>query len=424
MGITICVIGTFDTKGQEYQRLIHYIQEKGAAVITVDVGIEDQSSIQTDYWCGDMLKAAGMVYEEFRSSSRKEALETVSKYGIMLVNDLYKKKRIDGVICMGGSGGTAIGTAIMQTLPIGFPKVMVSTMAGSAKMSAYIDGTDIICINSIVDVAGINVVSDKIYALAAGSIVGAAAAMHAYSGHNDKSKPKPVILASMYGVTTQCLTVAKEYLEKNGYEVLVFHATGAGGKMLINMIDSGIAKGVLDVTLTEVGSYVVGASASSAGHRRLRAVVDSKIPTIVIPGALDIISVLPEEFHQKFPGHQQYSHNDRPSHIRTNIEDNAKIGDYIARELRPGGKKILVFLPMRGISMLDSEGKTTCDKQAREALFSAIESGLAGSEVVVIRAQNHINDEDFALLIAKTLHEKILLEHSKNCASCSDSNCN
>jgi len=304
--------------------------------------------------------------------------------------------RLQGLVSIGGSGGTTLATHVMRALPIGFPKVIATTQACSDKLPGFISGKDIIVINSVVDVSGLNSIISHVYDEAAGAVVGAALA---YMPH---PADKPRIAISMYGITTPCVVHAAKYLEARGYEPIISHANGAGGKAMKTLIAEGMFQGVLDITTAEVGAYVLDAESSSAGEDRLDAAVLAGLPQVVSVGGMDVIGIRVDQLHTKFQGYKPYSHNDKPDMIRTKPEDGIRIGQFMCRHLNNSIAPCAIYLPIRSLSSLDAAGGQTCDDEARRLLYESI-SQNAGPAVDVVEMDCDINDPAFAEAMAERL---------------------
>jgi uncharacterized protein (UPF0261 family) len=302
---------------------------------------------------------------------------------------------LDGVIALGGSGGTSIACAAMRALPLGVPKVMVSTVAGS-DVSGYVGVKDIVMIPSIVDVAGINRVSREVFARAAGAICGMV------ETQVPKGKDKPLLAASMFGNTTPCVSAAKAILESAGYEVLVFHCTGAGGRTMESLIEAGLVAGVLDVTTTEWADEVVG-GVFTAGPTRLEAAARKGVPAIVAPGCLDMVNFgAPETVPAQFRGRTFYQHNPNVTLMRTTAEECRRIGEIIAGKLNLSTGPVTVLLPLKGVSMIDLEGQPFHLPEANQALFQALRKNLR-KDIPVIEMNCDVNAPAFAACCAQAL---------------------
>lgn len=396
--VTIAVLGTFDTKGQEYQYIIDKLKSLGAAVLTIDVSTRDTAALRADYDCHEIAAYAEADYHTLISGTRAQSMAIVMNGAVRLVDELVKQNRVQGIVSIGGSGGTTIATRVMRTLPVGFPKVIATTQACSDKMPSFIGSKDLIVINSIVDVSGLNSIITRIYDLAAGAVVGAALARTP----SESMVPKPRIAVSMYGITTPCVVHAAKYLECRGYEPIIFHANGAGGKAMKTLIHEGMFQGVLDITTAEVAAHVLDSDSSSAGEDRLDAAVLAGLPQVVSVGGMDVIGIRVPELNTKYKGYQPYSHNDKPDMIRTNPEDGLRIGKFMCERLNNSYAPCAVYLPIRSLSSLDEDGGLTHDDEARRLLYEAI-SLNAGPAVDVVEMDCDINDPVFAEAMAERL---------------------
>lgn len=283
---TIAVVGTFDTKGAEHAFVADQIRERGHKALLVDAGGFGKVEIKADVTREAVAKKAGLDLEELRSKADRGAMvEAMAKAAAKVLSELAEANRIHGVISLGGSGGTAIGTAVMRALPLGMPKVMVSTVAGG-NVAPYVGVKDVLMFPSIVDVAGLNRFSRAVFIRAAATVCALVEANESMPPADDS---KPIIVASMFGNTTECVQQARQILEEEGYEVLVFHATGTGGRSMESLIETGLVAGCLDITTTEWADELVG-GVLSAGPTRLEAAARRGVPAIVTPGCLDMVN--------------------------------------------------------------------------------------------------------------------------------------
>ncbi|MDF2928386.1 MAG: hypothetical protein K0Q75_624 [Anaerospora sp.] len=304
MAKKVVIIGTLDTKGQEFQYIKDIIKSCGLQTIVINVGIKGKAFFSPDISSSEVARAAGSELASLISTDdRGAAIDAMMKGAAIVVANLYREGQVAGIISLGGSAGTTIGTAAMQALPVGIPKLMVSTVA-SGDTRPYVGEKDITMMYSVVDVAGLNSLSRRIMANAAFAIAGMAQGEIPAA-----SDDKPLVGATMFGVTTPCVTTAREYLESKGYEVLVFHATGSGGKAMESLIDSGYIKGVLDATTTEWADELVG-GVLTAGPHRLEAASRAGIPQVVSVGALDMVNFGPmDTVPAQFKNRNLYHHN-------------------------------------------------------------------------------------------------------------------
>ena len=396
---TIAVAGTFDTKGEEFAYVKDLIESIGLKAYMIHTGVFEPA-FTPDVSNQELAAAAGEKIEEVAAGKdRAWAMEVLSKGMEKLLPGLYDEGKFDGILSFGGSGGTALVTPAMQALPIGVPKVMVSTMA-SGNTQQYVRTSDIVMMPSIVDVAGLNSISVKIFTNAVFAIAGMV------SFENKKTVPeKPLIAATMFGVTTPCITHAREYLEKRGYEVLVFHATGIGGRSMEMLIRAGFIKGVLDLTTTEWCDELVG-GVLNAGPHRSEAASQCRIPQVVSVGALDMVNFGPfDTVPEKFAGRNLYKHNPMVTLMRTTKEENAKIGEKLAEKLNMATEKTVLMLPLKGVSAIDTQGGAFYGPSEDQVLFNTLKSKVNTDVVKIEEMDCNINDPAFAEAAAEKLIE-------------------
>jgi uncharacterized protein (UPF0261 family) len=389
MSGTILIIGTLDTKAVEFAYVRDLIQARGHATILLDAGV-DEPQLTPDVGSARIAAAGGSSIEELRSArDRATALEVMCRGARAVSLELLAEGRFDGVISLGGSGGTAIATSAMQALPVGMPKVMVSTMA-SGDVTAYVDVKDITMMYSVVDVAGLNRLSRRILANAAGAVCGMV------EQEIPPAEDHPLLAATMFGVTTPCVTRVRETLEGAGFEVLVFHAVGSGGRAMEALISDGFIAGVADVTTTEWCDELIG-GVLSAGPDRLDAAGRAGIPQVVSVGALDManfgaIDTVPARFTDR----NLYRHNPQVTLMRTTPQENAELGRIIADKLNAATGPTALFLPLKGVSMIDAEGMPFWSPEADAALFDALRATVDRSRVELVELDMHVNDPAFA----------------------------
>jgi uncharacterized protein (UPF0261 family) len=393
MSKTICIIGAFDTKGKDHAFLRQEILKLGCQVLTINIGVLGTTTLfPVDFEANDVLKSAGSDLAGIRAQGDKgAAMKAFNQAAPQLVRQLYDQCKFAGIIGMGGSAGSAIIASAMRCLPIGIPKVLVSTVA-SGDVSFYVRGKDITIIPSIVDVAGLNRISQLIYARAAGAICGMAGNEPPAVGED-----RPIITASMFGNTTDCVNSCVKILNDTGFEVLVFHATGAGGKAMETLVADGLVEAVLDITTTEWADELCQ-GVFSAGPERLDAPGQRGIPHLIVPGCVDMAnfgapSTVPEEFRQA--KRLFYEWNPSVTLMRTNAEENRIMGEIFAKKANAAAGPIAFLIPLRGVSMLDGDGQPFCDREADRAMFDAIKSNVKPS-IPVVEMDLNINDEAFA----------------------------
>jgi uncharacterized protein (UPF0261 family) len=391
---TVLLIGTLDTKGEEYRYVRDRIVAAGHQTLVMDLGVLGEPLFPPDIPSADVARAGGGDIGVLRAhGDRSSAVDTMQRGARVLVPALFAERRFDGVIGLGGGGGTAMITAAMRTLPVGVPKLMVSTMA-SGNTAPYVDVKDITLMYSVVDVAGLNPLSRRILSNAAGAIAG----MVAEAARNTveaSRRDRPLLAATMFGVTTPAVTAVRGRLERAGFDVLVFHATGAGGRAMEGLIKDGYVAGVVDVTTTEWCDEVVG-GVLSAGPDRLGAAGRAGIPQVVSVGALDMVNLGPiETVPERFRTRRLYKHNDAVTLMRTTADECITIARCIAGQLNRATGPTVVVLPLRGVSAIDAEGKPFYDPDADRALFQTLRENLSPA-VRIVEVDEHINDPAFA----------------------------
>ena len=391
MSGTVLLVGALDTKGVEYAFVKDLIEAAGLETLVVDFGVMGQPALEPDVSRAEVASAAGGDLAYLASGTHKdEAMRTMAQGLAAVVERLYREGRFDGVLGMGGSGGTSIATAAMRTLPVGVPKLMVSTVGGG-DVSAYAGSKDITFMPSVVDVAGINRLSRAIYANAAGAIAGMVQTEAGASEHE-----RPLIAASMFGNTTAAVDHARGLLEAEGYEVLVFHATGSGGRTMEDLISDGYIAGCLDMTTTELADEICG-GVFNAGPDRVQAAPRQGIPTVIVPGCVDManfggIETVPDHYRAR----TLYQWNPEVTLLRTNAEENRQMGAMLAAAANAGqAGKVSVLIPLGGVSMLDSEGDRFWDPDADTACFDALKNDLR-ADIPLVESDANINDPEFA----------------------------
>jgi uncharacterized protein (UPF0261 family) len=385
---TVVLLGTLDTKGLEYAYLRERLHERAVDVLLVDAGV-NEPLVEPDL---------GLPRAEY--GDRGAAVAAMAERAEAAVLRLYEEGRLDGLLALGGSGGTAIATQAMRALPVGVPKLMVSTMA-SGDTRPYVGAVDVTMTYSVVDISGLNAVSARILANAAAAMAGMVEA-----APPDVGVEKPLVGASMFGVTTPCVTAARERLEELGYEVLVFHATGTGGQSMEALMRAGFITAVLDVTTTELADDLVG-GVLSAGPDRLEAAGELGLPQVVSLGALDMVNFgPPDTVPERFRSRLFYEHNPTVTLMRTTPEESAELGRRIARKLNAATGPVTLFVPLRGVSMIAVEGQPFHDPQADAALIEALHEELDPA-VEVRELDLDINDAAFARALAERLHELV-----------------
>ena len=406
---TIAVLGTFDTKGAEHAFIAEAIRSRGHEPLLIHVGCLDEPPITPDVPVEEVAAAGGEDWQAvFAKKDRGESVALMARAASKYAARLAEQGRIHGIISLGGGGGTAIATSAMRALPIGFPKVMVSTLA-SGNTAPYVGTKDIVMMPAIVDVSGINRISRTIFENAAGAICGMVEA--SVARESGTVEERPIIVASMFGNTTACVDKAKNLLEQAGYEVLVFHATGTGGRTLESLVESGMVTGVLDITTTEWADELAG-GILSAGPTRLEAAGRADVSAIVTPGCLDMVNFgEPHTVPAKYADRIFYHHNPQVTLMRTNAEECAELGRILAEKVNAYTAPVTVLLPKRAISIISAEGEPFHDPAADEALFFAIKKHLR-TGIPLLEFDLEINDPAFAAACATALLENIAAHHA------------
>jgi uncharacterized protein (UPF0261 family) len=395
---TILLAGTLDTKGAEYAFVRDRLRGRGLEVLVMDLGVLGEPAFAPDVPAAEVARAGGADLAALRAArDRGPAIEAMLRGAVALVPALHAQGRIHGILGLGGGGGTAMITAAMRALPVGVPKLMVSTLA-SGNTAQYVDVTDITLMPSVIDIAGLNPLSRRILANAAAAIAGMAEQAPLAEG----GPARPLLAATMFGVTTPCVTAARQQLEAAGYDVLVFHATGTGGRAMESLVDSGYIQGVLDVTTTEWCDEVVG-GVLAAGPDRHGAAARRGIPQVVSAGALDMVN-----FHgmdtvpARFSGRTFYKHTPSVTLMRTTAEECREIARRMAAQLNRATGPVTLVLPLGGVSMIDAPGQPFHDPDADRALFDTLRASVAPS-VRVVDVDAHVNDPVFADVLVREM---------------------
>ena len=395
---TIVLLGTLDTKGAEYDFVRSHLRAAGCEVLVVDAGVMGQDRYPVDVGPAEVAAAGGASQSSLvELGDRGAALAAMSAGAIRIVADVHAQGRLDGILALGGSGAAALAAPAMRALPIGVPKLLVTTMA-AGDVRPYVGESDLAMLYPVVDIAGINRISAQILANAAAAIAGMAGVGRVEPGDSGR----PLVGATMFGVTTPAVTTARERLEALGYEVLVFHATGAGGRAMEALVRGGFLAGVLDITTTELADELVG-GILSAGPDRLEAAGAAGLPQVVSLGALDMVNFGPREtVPARFAGRRFHEHNAAVTLMRTTPDECRELGRTLARKLNAARGPVSVFVPRGGVSMIDVPGQPFHDPDADQALFAELEAGL-DSRIEVVTSDASINDPGFATAMADQL---------------------
>jgi uncharacterized protein (UPF0261 family) len=394
--MAVLLIGTLDTKGRELGFLRDRLRSEGLKVLVIDAGSGDPESIEPEISRHRVFEAAGSSLDEVhRHRDRGRAVTEATRGVALLVEQLLVDEEVEGILAIGGSAGTTIGTTAMRAAPFGLPKIMVSTLA-SGETRPYVGGSDLMMLPSIADLAGLNRITRRVLTNAADAMIGMVRGQSTPDPEASASDG-PLITATMFGVTTPCVDRARTRLEAQGAEVIVFHATGVGGQAMERLICDGHVDGVLDLTTTELADELVG-GVLSAGPDRLTAAVDAGVPQVVSVGALDMVNFGPlETVPDRFRSRTFHVHNPTVTLMRTQSTECKAIGEQIAQVLWNARVETIVLIPERGVSALDAPGQPFYDPEADSALFSAIRDGLRGATHTRVESlPMHLNDPAFA----------------------------
>jgi uncharacterized protein (UPF0261 family) len=372
--------------------------------MSVNTGVMGTTKLfPVDVEAEEVARAGGGDLKALREKKdRGEAMAVMASGAAVVAKQLHEQGKFDGVIGMGGSAGTAIVTSALRALPLGVPKVCLSTVA-SGNTSPYVGAKDVLLFPSIVDVAGINRISRMLYSRAAGAICGMVDAKAP-----QQKDDKPIIAATMFGNTTECVNACRDALTRAGYEVLVFHATGVGGRTMESLVDEGLVDAVLDITTTEWADEVAG-GVFSAGPDRLSAPGRKAVPHLIVPGCVDMVNfgpmgTVPQKY--KDGNRNFYPWNPAVTLMRTNAEENRRMGEIFAKTANEAKGPVAFLIPLRGVSILDGDGQPFCDRQADAAIFDAIKRGLR-KDIPVVEMDLNINDPRFAAKAVAMMLEMI-----------------
>jgi uncharacterized protein (UPF0261 family) len=410
MANRVLMVGTFDSKGVEYAFLRERILAGGCEVIAMNAGVDGTTDLfPVEVEADAVAESGGQSLDKLRTDrDRGQAMTAMSAGAAVIARRLFDEGRFDAIIGMGGSGGTGVVTAAMRGLPVGLPKVCVSTLA-AGDVSPFVGTKDIVMIPAIADVAGINRISRTILSRAAGAICGMVAAE--IPPADDE---RPLIAASMFGNTTQCVDACRAALDQAGYEVLVFHATGTGGRILESLADEALVDAVLDITTTEWADELCG-GILSAGPDRLDAPGRRGLPHLIVPGCIDMcnfgpMSSVPEKF--KNGDRNFYEWTPEVTLMRTTVEENRQLGEIFVAKANAASGPVAFLFPLNGVSMLDADGDRFCDREADQAFFDAVR-GNVRDDIPVVEIEANINDPEFAAKAVEMMLELIASKTSQ-----------
>lgn len=404
----VLLIGTFDTKGREYAFVRAQLEAAGLETLAMDVGVQGAPLAPSDIPRDEVFRAAGVSLEDLVSrGARGTAITAAARGAARLTAELFAQGRVEGVLALGGSAGTTIGTGAMQVLPLGVPKLMVSTLA-SGQVRPFVGVRDILMMHSVVDISGVNRISRPILTNAAQAMIGMVRGRQQPAAPSEETQ-RPIVSATMFGVTTPCVEAARQQLEAAGIEVLVFHATGVGGQTMESLIKDGLVAGVFDITTTELADELVG-GVLSAGPDRLTAAGLRGVPQVLSVGALDMVNFGPRDsVPAKFAARRFHQHNANVTLLRTTPEENDHLGKELAHKASAAQGPTAILLPLRGVSAIDAEGQPFYWPEADRALFESIRLWRS-PRVELVELDLHINDPAFAAAAASKLLELMGVE--------------
>jgi uncharacterized protein (UPF0261 family) len=405
---TIAVIAALDTKGAEARFIEEIIRQRGHHSLVIDIGVLTDPAVGADISAYEVAHEGGVDLSTLRRNDNKgQAMEAMTRGAAIIAAKLYGARRFDAIVGLGGTAGTAIASSAMRALPIGLPKVLVSTV-GAGDTRPYVGTKDITLMYSVVDIAGLNCISTRVLGNAAGAVIGMV------ETDLPARQNRPLIAASMFGNTTACVDRARNALEDAGFEVLVFHATGTGGMTMESLIADGYVNGVLDLTTTEWADEFCG-GVFSAGPGRLDAAALAGIPQVVAPGCLDMVNFgSPETVPARFAARKMYRWNPNVTLMRTDIGENQELGRLLATKLNQSTGMTKVVLPLRGVSQLDSPGGEFWWPEADQALFQSIRETLR-ADISVIEVDANINAPIFADRAAQELLRMMEIRRGNCC---------
>lgn len=394
----IAIVATLDTKGEETAFLRDCIQNCGHETLVIDSGMLFEPAFDADIKREDVLSSVGIDdIAGLRKKGKNIITEAMTKAVVHTVTRLYAQDMISGIISLGGAQGTAISTAAMRMLPIGFPKVMISTIAcGRTPFGPYVGTRDIAMIHSVADICGVNSITKPVFTAAAGAVSGMVDALRGQKTDSDKF----VVALTMAGITTACVMKVKEYLDALGLETIVFHCNGVGAVVIDEMAKQGKLGGVIDITPHDFTDMIFDGEQKS-DENRFANVYASGIPVLTVPGAMDIILQGPmETVREDLKDHVKFQHTLFHTHIRTTREEMYTVGKRLAGVLNPYGDKAAVIIPLKGYSQQNTAGMPLYDEQANNGFVQAMHDALT-PEVTLIEKDMHINDSTFADEIVK-----------------------
>lgn len=397
----IVVLATLDTKGIEAQYLKEKIESLGESALVVDVGVVGDPAIKADITRQEVAESGGTPLAKLLEDPDREVAAPIMAEGaVKIVADLAAQGEVHGIVSMGGTQGTTLATKVMRALPYGFPKVMVSTMA-SSNVAPWVDIKDITMMYSVTDILGLNPVIRTILANAAGAVVGMAQATIPM-----ETTEKPLVAVTTVGITTQGAMKAIEVIEAAGFETIVFHAVGTGGRAMEQLMKEGVIGAVLDYSTIEVSNQMFDALLAG-GDERLTVAGDLGLPQVLAPGAIEVLVFNePETVPPPFNTRTLIRHSPQITDVRLDASEMAQVGEEVAKRLQHTTGEAVFIIPTAGFDSYAVKGEGFHDPEADKAFVQALKANLPGN-IKVIERNTHIDDPDFAAEAANLLIELI-----------------
>jgi len=400
---SIIVIGTLDTKGQEIAFVRDLIIERGHKAIVVDTGVRGEPTIEPTISRQDVAKTANSTISDLLEAKDKNAaIATMAKGVALLASRLHSEGDLDGVIALGGVQGTVIGTSAMRTLPVGVPKVMVSTVAnGQTTFGPFVGTKDIVMMHSVADILGINVLTRQVLTEAAGAVIGMTEL-----ALGSQTSSRPTIAMTMAGVTTPCAMRVRDIFTEWGYEVIAFHCNGIGAKAMEELADAGQLQGTLDLSPHDIGGYLRGGLMQSSPDR-LEVVSKNAVPIVFVPGGLDFLLFGPiESIEPAMLERNHVAHNPIHTHIRATQDEMFEAGQFVAKRLHRSNGAVSIMVPERGFSQLNIENGPLFDPEADSGFVEGV-NAVGSGQLEINKLDMHINDAAFADAISEKLQSLI-----------------
>lgn len=393
------LVGSLDTKGIEFQYVKDALEKLGIETLVVDVGVLDKPAFNPDIPSSEVAQLAGTTLEILRKEKdRGNSVTVMAEGAAKAVEKLLEQGIVGGIFGMGGTAGTTVGATAMKVVPIGIPKLLLSTVA-SGNTRPYVGVKDVSMMYSVIDIAGLNKLSRRILSNAAYAMAGM---VKGISSEFEQVEEKTTIGMTMFGVTTPCVTRVREILEEKGFDILVFHATGTGGLAMEELVDAGFIKAIADITTTELADELVG-GIFTAGPSRLEAAGRSGVPQVVSVGALDMVNFgPPDTVPERFNNRKFYQHNPTTTLMRTTIEENRQLGEIIAKKLNQAKSPTVVIFPKGGVSLIDQVSQVFEGVEERKALYKSLKENLR-CDIPFFESDKDINDPSVSALIAEQL---------------------